>query len=83
MNNFLKWYSFEKDGPPRKDGRCLIYIETTKHTKHGAKHGELLDVDYYYLSRAEWEWWDRGEREDRHLFTITHYIPLSEIPMPK
>ncbi|PIT43373.1 hypothetical protein [Snodgrassella alvi] len=83
MDNFLNWYSFEKDGPPRKDGPCLIHLEGTTHTRYGTKHWARLDIDYYYLGSAEWEWWDRGAREDRPTITITHYIPLSEIPMPK
>jgi hypothetical protein len=97
MGNVLNWHSGEKDGDPKKSGQHIIYLEATKRKidrrltyydvahlpKSHPKRWKMLDVADYDLKTSEWEFWDRGDFETRSSITITHYIPLSEIPLPK
>lgn len=84
MNNFPNWYSVAKDGLPKRGGmyltiakyKCgsgLTRIEKTWYRKIPKRWRDARDmtVDYGII-----------QEKDPNYF-VTHYIPLSEIPMPK
>ncbi|PIT48572.1 hypothetical protein BHC51_04835 [Snodgrassella alvi] len=74
MDNFLNWCSVEKDGKPKKSGKYLIRV---KFSYPFEDVPPTAFMDYYCNIKGEWRKYDSEARN------ITHYIPLSEIPMPK
>lgn len=74
MNNFLKWYSVEKDGQPKKGGAYLVRVEFSFPLENIPSQ---VFMDHYYHYGGGWKKYDCKARH------ITHYIPLSEIPMPE
>lgn len=75
MDDFLNWKSVEKDGLPKKRGSYLVVI---KDIRLSESHTSLeVGIDWYYPELCMWGCCDSDK------FRITHYIPLSEIPMPK
>lgn len=74
MNNFLKWYSVEKDGQPKEAGTFLVRVEFSFPFE---KVPPRVFMDRYLFHGGGWQTY---YSKTQH---ITHYIPVSEIPMPE
>ncbi|PIT20886.1 hypothetical protein BGI36_07255 [Snodgrassella communis] len=85
MDNFLNWYSVEKDGLPEKDG---MYLTVAKY-KQVVGYITMIEKTWYNKGAKRWE--DASDLDENYFISrdrkvnyfVTHYIPISEIPIPE
>lgn len=84
MNNFLNWYSVAKDGLPRESG---MYLTIAKYKQRSG----ITRIEKTWYRKRQKRWRDARDmtvdyniiqEKDLNYF-VTHYIPISEIPIPE
>lgn len=76
MDNFLNWYSVEKDGAPKEISVSLVKIKHI-HTDENYIPSQV-GIDWYYPELGVWDCYNSDNN-----CCVTHYIPISEIPIPE